>query len=178
VSPKNSNRSPLPDILAPGLDIVFCGINPGLHSAAVGHHFAHPSNRFWKALHQSGFTPYLLDPSRDRQLTRYGIGLTNLVARPSAAAKELSNQELIQGRKDLETKIQRLQPQVLAFLGLGAYRKAYQQPGSTVGPQPDSIGSSRIWLLPNPSGLNAHYNIQDLSDLFRQLRLSLESSQP
>jgi TDG/mug DNA glycosylase family protein len=144
-----------------------------MHSAAVGHHFAHPSNRFWKALHQSDFTPHLLAPSQDHQLPKYGLGLTNIVARPSASAQELTKQELLHGRKKLEAKIQQVQPQVLAFLGLGAYRKAFQQPKSTTGPQPQSLGASRVWLLPNPSGLNAHYSLQDLRDLFNQLRQSI-----
>lgn len=173
MSTSNADLRPLPDILQPGLDVIFCGINPGLHSAAVGHHFAHPSNRFWKVLHQSGFTPYRLDPSQDDQLPDYGLGLTNIVARPSASAKELAKQELIQGRKDLEIKIIHFQPEILAFLGLGAYRKAFQQPRSRVGPQPHSMGSSRIWLLPNPSGLNAHYSLQDLGNLFCQLKQTI-----
>jgi TDG/mug DNA glycosylase family protein len=155
------------------LNVVFCGINPGLYSAAVGHHFAHPSNRFWKVLHQSGFTPQQLEPSQDLQLPKHGLGLTNIVARPSASAKELSKEELIQGRDSLERKIQKYQPQVLGFLGLGAYRQAFQQPKSAIGLQAHLIGGSRVWLLPNPSGLNAHYTIQDLTDLFRHLRQSI-----
>lgn len=171
--PAKDDLSPLPDVLQPGLQVVFCGINPGLYSAAVGHHFAHPSNRFWKSLHQSGFTPHLLIPSQDHQLLNFGLGLTNIVARPSASAKELTKRELMAGREDLEHKIQRYHPEVLAFLGLGAYRNAFQRPGSTVGAQPQSLGKSRLWLLPNPSGLNAHYTFQDLAKLFLQLRHSL-----
>ena len=168
-----ADPSPLPDILAQNLKVVFCGINPGLHSASVGHHFAHPSNRFWRTLHLSGFTPHQLEPTQDRSLPQYGLGLTNIVERPSAAAAELSTGELIQGRTRLIEKIESFMPLFLAILGLGAYRKAFEQPHSKVGQQPQLLGRARVWLLPNPSGLNAHYSINDLSNLFQELRRSV-----
>jgi TDG/mug DNA glycosylase family protein len=176
VSNQLNNLSPLPDILQTNLNVVFCGINPGLHSAAVGHHFAHPSNRFWKALHRSGFTPHLLDPSQDGTLPRYGLGLTNIVQRPSASARELTRQDYTEGRARLWSKIERYRPRVLAVLGLGAYRKAFQRPDSTVGKQPERLGLSQVWLLPNPSGLNAHYSLEDLSGLFLNLRQSISEN--
>ena len=165
--------SALPDILAPNLRVVFCGINPGLYSAAVGHHFAHPSNRFWRVLHQSGFTPHRLDPSQDNTLPQFGLGLTNIVERPSPSASELSSSELTQGRIELLQKIELFRPQCLAVLGLGAYRKAFKLPRSKVGEQPQRLDQTRVWLLPNPSGLNAHYSIDDLANLFRDLRRSV-----
>jgi TDG/mug DNA glycosylase family protein len=162
--------------LAQNLKVVFCGINPGLHSASVGHHFAHPSNRFWRILHLSGFTPHQLEPAQDLSLPQYGLGLTNIVERPSAEAAELSTDELIQGRARLVEKIESFMPLFLAVLGLGAYRKAFELPHSKVGQQPQLLGRARVWLLPNPSGLNAHYSINDLSNLFQELRSSVTAN--
>lgn len=158
------------DVIAPGLRVLFCGINPGLYSGATGHHFARPGNRFWPTIHQSGFTPRLLSPAEERELLTLGYGVTNLVARTTAAADELSPDELLAGRKRLERKVKRYQPRVLAVLGIGAYRTAFQEPKATLGLQPKSIRGTAIWVLPNPSGLNAHYQLSALVEQFRKLR--------
>lgn len=158
------------DVIAPGLRVLFCGINPGLYSGATGHHFARPGNRFWPTLHQAGFTPRLLNPAEERELLTLGYGITNLVARTTATADELDLHELLAGRKRLERKVKRYQPGVLAILGIGAYRTAFQEPKATPGLQPRSIGETVIWVLPNPSGLNAHYQLSALVEQFRKLR--------
>jgi len=158
------------DVIAPGLHILFCGINPGLYSGATGHHFARPGNRFWPTLYQAGFTPQLLHPSEQHELLSLGYGITNLVPRTTATADEISADELLEGRKRLERKVKRYQPGVLALLGIGAYRMAFQEPKAALGLQPKSIGDTRIWILPNPSGLNAHYQLSDLVEYFLKLR--------
>lgn len=163
----------LHDVIAPGLRILFCGINPGLYSGATGRHFARPGNRFWPTLHQAGFTPRLFDPSQQQELLALGYGITNLVSRTTATADELTADELLQGRQRLERKVQRYQPRVLAVLGIGAYRTAFQEPKATLGLQSRSIGDTRIWILPNPSGLNAHYQLSDLAKEFLKLRESV-----
>lgn len=160
----------VPDVIAPGLKVLFCGINPGLYSGAVGHHFARPGNRFWPALHAAGFTPRLLSPFEERELLAYGYGITNIVARATASADDLSPHELIAGAQHLEEKVKHHQPRVLAVLGIGAYRIAFGRPQAGLGPQVESMGVSRLWVLPNPSGLNAHYQMEDLVRLFRELR--------
>jgi TDG/mug DNA glycosylase family protein len=164
----------LPDVIAPGLEVLFCGINPGLYTAAVGHHFARPGNRFWKALHAGGFTPRVLDPSEERLLLQYGCGITNVASRPSAAADELSREELIEGGRQLAEKVRRYHPRWLAVLGLGAYRTAFARPRATFGPQEETIGGARVWVLPNPSGLNASYRPEDFGRLFGELRQAAE----
>ena len=158
------------DVIAPDLAVLFCGINPGLYSGAVGHHFARPGNRFWPALHAGGFTPRLLTPYDERELLGLGLGITNLVNRTTARADELTAEELRRGAAALRRKVLRHRPRVLAVLGLSAYRIAFGRPGSGVGPQEQAIGSTRVWLLPNPSGLNAHYQLPDLAVLFDRLR--------
>jgi TDG/mug DNA glycosylase family protein len=158
------------DVIAPGLRILFCGINPGLYSGATGHHFARPGNRFWPTLYQAGFTPRLFHPSEQHELLPLGYGITNLVPRTTATADEISADELLEGRKRLERKVKRYQPGVLAVLGIGAYRMAFQEPKAALGLQPKSIGDTRIWILPNPSGLNAHYQLSDLVEYFLKLR--------
>jgi TDG/mug DNA glycosylase family protein len=160
----------LPDLLAPGLDVVFCGINPGLYSAKVGHHFARPGNRFWPTLFASGFTPRLFTGFDDHELPALGLGLTNIVARPSASADELTRAELIAGAKILMRKLRRFAPRYLAVVGFGAYRVAFARPRAVSGLQPETIGDTRIWLLPNPSGLNAHHQPRELARLFTALR--------
>ena len=157
------------DVIAPGLDVLFCGINPGLYSGAVGHHFARPGNRFWPALHESGFTPRLLTPYDERELLDLGLGITNLVNRATARADELDADELQRGAVALRRKVLRSRPRFLAILGVGAFRVAFG-PGDAVGQQRELIGSTRVWLLPNPSGLNAHYQLPDLARLFGHLR--------
>jgi double-stranded uracil-DNA glycosylase len=160
----------LRDVIAPGLRILFCGINPGLYSGATGHHFARPGNRFWPTLYQAGFTPRLFHPSEQQELLSLGYGITNLVPRTTATADELTSDELPEGRKRLERKIKRYQPRVLAVLGIGAYRMAVQEPKAALGLQPKSLGDTRIWVLPNPSGLNAHYQLSGLVEQFQKLR--------
>lgn len=158
------------DVIAPGLRVLFCGINPGLYSGATGHHFARPGNRFWPTLHLAGFTPRLLSPAEERELLTLGYGITNLVARTTATADGLSADELLAGRKRLESKVKRYQPRILAVLGIGAYRLAFQEPRATLGAQNKLIADTAIWVLPNPSGLNAHYQLADLVQQFRTLR--------
>jgi TDG/mug DNA glycosylase family protein len=160
----------VPDVLAPGLRVLFCGINPGLWSAAVGHHFARPGNRFWKALHLGGFTPRLLAADEEPELLRLGLGITNLVDRASAGAGELTPEELRAGAERLTAKVERAGPAVVAVLGVGAYRTAFARPKATVGPQSTPIAAARAWVLPNPSGLNAHYQLPDLAAAFATLR--------
>lgn len=163
----------LPDVIAPNLNVLFCGINPGLYTAAVGQHFGRPGNRFWPVLHRAGFTPRQLHPSEQRELLRYGCGITNLVARATAAADELTPDELLDGAKTLERKVKRYEPRVLAIVGVGAYRLAFNRPKAKLGLQDDTIGDTRIWVLPNPSGLNANYQADALAELFTELRRSL-----
>jgi TDG/mug DNA glycosylase family protein len=160
----------IPDVLAEGLDVVFVGINPGLWSGAVGHHFARPGNRFWKALHGAGFTERTLDPSEDPSLTEVGLGVTNLVNRTTATAAELSNDELRDGAHRLVGRLEPLQPRFVAVLGIGAYRTGFGRPKATLGPQDERIGGARVWVLPNPSGLNAHYQLDGLIEHFGKLR--------
>ncbi|MDP9343259.1 MAG: G/U mismatch-specific DNA glycosylase [Actinomycetota bacterium] len=160
----------VPDVAASGLDVLFVGINPGLYSAAVRHHFARPGNRFWKVLAGAGFTDRVLSPFEEGELPALGCGITNFVARATASAGELSAGELRAGARRLAGKTSRLGPAFVAFLGLGAYRTALDRPAATIGPQEESFGGSRAWLLPNPSGLNAHYQLPDLIEAFRELR--------
>ena len=162
------------DVIAPGLRVLFCGINPGLYSGATGHHFARPGNRFWPTLYQAGFTPRLLAPTEERELLASGYGITNLVARATATADELAPAELVAGRKRLEAKLKRYQPQVVALLGIGAYRTAFAQRAVTLGPQPERLANAVVWVLPNPSGLNAHYQLADLVQYFRSLRQAVK----
>ena len=160
----------LPDLLADGLSVVFCGINPGLWSAATGHHFARPGNRFWPALHASGFTPRVLAPAEQETLLDLGLGLTNVVARASARADELTPDELEAGGRALEEKIRRHRPGWLAVLGVTAYRSAFGDRRAQVGPQERVIGGTRVWVLPNPSGLNAHWTPAALAEELGRLR--------
>jgi TDG/mug DNA glycosylase family protein len=157
------------DVIAPDLDVLFVGINPGLWSGATGHHFARPGNRFWRAIHDAGLTPNLLSPDRQGELLRYDLGITNLVNRTTATAAELTADELRAGARSLVDKIARLRPQKVAFLGVSTYRVAFDQPKAVVGRQPDRIDGSEVWVLPNPSGLNAHYQLPDLARAYAQL---------
>jgi len=159
----------VPDIVAPHLNILFVGINPGLYSGAVGHHFARPGNRFWPALQRAGLTPRLFTPGEERELLKSGIGITNIVNRTTTAASELSKKELAAGGRRLAAKIKRLKPRVVAFLGIDAYRTAFGVRRVRVGPQPVAIDTAHIWVLPNPSGLNAHYQLNDFVLWFRRL---------
>jgi TDG/mug DNA glycosylase family protein len=161
----------VPDVTAIGLVVLFCGINPGLYSGAVGHHFARPGNRFWRALHAAGFTPRMLSPFEELDLLPLGLGITNLVDRATATAGRLSAGELRRGRPPLERKVRRLRPAFLAMLGITAYRTAFDRPTAVIGPQADHlVARTRVWVLPNPSGLNAHYRPADLAAAFRAFR--------
>jgi double-stranded uracil-DNA glycosylase len=160
----------IPDVIAPGLRVLFCGINPGLYSAATGHHFARPGNRFWPALHRSGFTDRQLDPAEQLSLLDAGLGITNLVDRASARAEELTKAELAAGGAVLAAKADRWRPHWIAILGVTAYRAAYRRPRATVGPQDELAGPARLWILPNPSGLNAAYQTDRLVEEFARLR--------
>lgn len=159
----------LPDLLAPGLRVVFCGINPGLYSAATGHHFARPGNRFWPVLHRAGFTPSQLAPAAQLSLLPLGLGITNVAVRATARADELTAEELRAGALSLAAKVRTLQPAWLAVLGVTAFRVAFDRPRATVGPQPAPIGATQVWVLPNPSGLNAHYSVEGLVTEFTRL---------
>jgi TDG/mug DNA glycosylase family protein len=154
--------------------VLFCGINPGLYSAATGHHFARPGNRFWPALHKAGLTRRLLHPSEKAELLQAGYGLTNLVARATASAEELTPAEFVAGRRRLAAKVRRYRPGTVAFLGVGAYRHAFRRPGAALGLQAEPFEGAAVWVLPSPSGLNANYQMPELVQLFR--RLWLQSS--
>lgn len=165
----------VPDVIGPGLGVLFCGINPSLYSAAVGHHFARPGNRFWPSLHAAGLTHRLLSPFEDRDLLAAGYGVTNLADRATATADHLTADELAHGGRRLLRKIRRYRPACVAFLGITAYRAAFSLPGAALGKQPAAVGESAVWVLPNPSGLNAHYQLADLARWFRRLRIYLPS---
>ncbi|WP_406639686.1 G/U mismatch-specific DNA glycosylase [Amycolatopsis sp. WGS_07] len=160
----------IPDVLAPNLNVLFCGINPGLYSGALGLHFARPGNRFWPALHASGFTPRQLDPSEQDQLLDLGLGITNVVARTTARADELTDDELREGGQILTAKVKKYRPRWLAVVGITAYRVAFGDRRAAVGPQDRTIGTTNVWLLPNPSGLNAHWTPKTLAEEFGRLR--------
>jgi double-stranded uracil-DNA glycosylase len=162
----------IPDVIGPGLAVLFVGINPGLYSAATGHHFARPGNRFWPALHQAGFTPRQLQPDEDGELLRWGLGITNLVERTTTAASELSVEELHQGGVALQEKVALREPRWVAIVGIGAYSTAFGRRQAALGPQTETMAGSRIWVLPNTSGLNAHYTPARFAEVFRELRLA------
>lgn len=168
----------VPDIIAPGLRVLFCGINPGLYTAAIGHHFGRPGNRFWPALHGAGFTPHQFRPWEEAHLLPLGIGITNLVARTTATAAEVSAAEFAEGGQRLTRLAADMAPRVIAFLGIGAYRLAFQRPKATLGLQPEGIGATALWVLPSPSGLNANHQLADLIELLRELREWVETSEP
>ena len=158
------------DVIAPNLDVLFCGINPGLYTAAIGHHFGRPGNRFWPTLHRAGFTPRQLSPFDEQELLRHGCGITNIVMRATNAADELTREELVEGGAMLAKKVRRYRPRYLAIVGIGAYRIAFDRPKAKLGLQEETLGATRIWVLPNPSGLNANYRPAELVELFRELR--------
>jgi TDG/mug DNA glycosylase family protein len=158
------------DVIAPGLRVLFCGINPGLYTAAIGHHFGRPGNRFWPTLFAAGITPRLFSPYDERELLPLGYGITNIVPRATARADELSPEELVRGGRKLRATVKRYQPRLLAVLGVTAYRGAFGQPRAALGRQPEPLGDTIVWVLPNPSGLNAHFQLADLAILFREVR--------
>ena len=161
----------VPDVISRGLRVLFCGINPGMMSAATGHHFAKPGNRFWPALHLSGFTPRQLQPAEQAELLTYRLGITNVVDRPSARADELTRAEYVAGGENLVKKVLHYQPEWLAVVGITAYRDAFGERTAKMGKQDRLIGDTRVWILPNPSGLNAHYTLPKLADAFAELEV-------
>jgi len=170
---KAAGGKTVPDVIASGLRVLFCGINPGLYSGAVGHHFARPGNRFWPTLYAAGFTDRLLSPAEERELLKRGCGITNLVERATAGAGELSVQELAEGGRRLEAKVTRYRPAFVAILGVEAYRRAFSQRQAAPGEQAETIAGAKVWVLPNPSGLNAHYQLEDLARIYRELRIEV-----
>ena len=165
----------IPDVLPPPgepFHVLFCGINPGLYSAATGWHFARPGNRFWPALHLSGFTDRLLRPAEQAELARYGLGITNIAPRATAQAAELTAEELRDGGARLVALVEARRPRFVAVAGITAYRTAFARPKAVIGPQPERLGSAHLWVLPNPSGLNAHKTALTLADDFRALRIA------
>lgn len=174
---ETARNATIPDVL-PAKDeafrVLFVGINPGLYSAATGHHFARPGNRFWPALHLSGFTDRLLKPAEQAELTKYGLGITNIVPRATAQAAELTQVELTEGAKHLQALTEIHQPRYVAIAGVTAYRTAFGNPKAMIGPQPDILGPARVWVLPNPSGLNASWQLPRLAAAFRDLREAVD----
>jgi TDG/mug DNA glycosylase family protein len=162
------------DVIGPRLKVLFCGINPSLYSAAVGHHFARPGNRFWPTLHAAGFTDKLFNAFEDSQLLERGYGITNVVERATASAAELRPEEYVEGGRRLEAKVRRYGPRVVAVLGVGAYRAAFGKKDASVGRQEERLGGALVWVLPNPSGLNAHYRLADLARVYREMRTSVD----
>ena len=160
----------VPDVIEKGLSVLFVGINPGLYSGAIHHHFGRPGNRFWPALHASGFTPRILSPFEERELLTYGLGMSNMVGRTTATAAELTTDELVAGAEVLAAKVTRFRPGFVAFLGITSFRAAFSRPKAVMGLQPEPFAGSRAWVLPNPSGLNAHHQAPDLARLFGDLR--------
>jgi TDG/mug DNA glycosylase family protein len=165
----------VPDVIAPDLRLVLCGINPGLWSGATGHHFARPGNRFWRTLHAAGLTDRVLEPWDERALLDTGIGITNLVMRTTATAAELERDELRAGARRLQELAERFRPRVVACLGVSAYRVAFDRKKATIGRQSERLGPSILWVLPNPSGLNAHYQLPELARVFGELRADLDA---
>jgi len=165
----------IPDVIAPDLDVLFCGINPGLYSGALGLHFARPGNRFWPALYRGGFTPRLFDPSEQDELPGLGLGITNVVARTTARADELSSDEFREGGRLLTARVAEYRPRWLAVVGITAFRTAFGRPKAKIGPQDGEIGGARVWVLPNPSGLNAHWTPAALGDEFGRFRAEAHS---
>jgi len=169
-------RKRVPDVIAPNLTVLFCGINPGLYSAAVGHHFAGPGNLFWSTLFATGFTSRLFTAFEESELLGLGYGITNLVTRPSASAEDVEKDELRRGVRALRRKVLEYQPRFVAVLGLVAFRLGFESSKAVVGPQPDPIGSTQVWLLPNPSGLNAFHQPAILNQMFSEFRTAVVAS--
>lgn len=166
----------VPDVIAPGLVVLFSGINPGLYSGATGHHFARPGNRFWPLLHAAGFTPRVFTPFEEHRLLDLGYGITNIVNRTTASARDVSTEELKDGARALIEKVEAFHPRFLAVLGIGAYRTAFSRSDVSVGSQPERIDDTVVWVLPNPSGANAHYQFPDLLAVFSEFRAEVAKS--
>ena len=173
---QNAFGRSIADLIRPDLRVLFCGINPGLYSGATGLHFARPGNRFWKALHAAGFSDRILAPWENSELLDAGYGVTNLVMRTTATAAELEDDEYRVGRRALMRKIRKYSPKWIAILGLGAYRTGFDKPEAKIGRQVERIGSTGIWVLPNPSGLNANYQLPQLTEMFRKLRIAASAA--
>lgn len=161
------------DIIAPHLQVLFCGINPGQSSAHTGFHFAHPGNRFWKVIHLAGFTHEQLKPEQEQRLLETGCGITMLVERPTVQATELAGDELRDGGSRLQEKVLRYQPRALAVLGKDAFQRAFRQRKVEWGEQPQTLGATRLWVLPNPSGLN-RASLEEMAAAYRQLYEGLQ----
>ncbi len=170
--------SGLGPLTRPGLDVLFVGINPSLRSAEVGHHFARPGNRFWPTLHAAGFTPRRLQPHEDAELLDLGIGVTNIASRPTRAADELAREELVAGARELDALVRADRPRLVAVVGLTAYRTAFARPKAVMGLQAETIGGRPVWVLPNPSGLNAHYKPADFARVYAEARAYLDALPP
>lgn len=166
----------IPDLIGPDLRVLFCGINPGLYSGATARHFARPGNRFWPTLHRSGFTDRLLTPWDADAMLQAGLGVTNLVNRTTATAAELEPGEVRAGGVRLVATAERQRPAFVAILGVTAYRTAFGRPRAAIGPQDERIGPSSLWVLPNPSGLNAHYQLPQLAEVFAEFRRAVETA--
>jgi double-stranded uracil-DNA glycosylase len=160
------------DVIAPGLAILFVGINPGLWSGVTGFHFANPANRFWRAIHAAGLVDRVLDPSEQHELLHSGIGIVNLVPRTTASAAELRRDELREGGRALVRKVERYRPRTVAFLGISTYKVAFDASAIDVGLQPERLADARVWVLPNPSGLNASWSLPRLAEAYGALRTS------
>ncbi len=165
----------IPDLVEHGLKVLFVGINPGLYSGATGHHFAYPGNRFWPALELAGITPRRLDPAEEAELPRLGYGITGMVRRATATAQELTAEEYRAGARRLEETVRTYRPRLVCFLGLGAYRTGFQRPKAVLGLQSEQIEGTPVWLLPNPSGLNAHFSLEDFGRLLGEVRIAAET---
>lgn len=168
----------VPDLVAPGIGVLLCGINPSLESGYRGLHFATPGNRLWPTLHAAGWTPRRLDPSETDEVLAAGLGITNLVRRATARADELTDEELRAGLSDVAALAERWQPLWVAFLGMSAYRVATGRRRAAVGPQEDRLGGAPVWLLPNPSGLNASWQLPRLAEAYAELRVAAAAGPP
>lgn len=164
----------VPDLIAPGLKVLLVGINPGLYSGATGYHFARPGNRFWPALHLAGITPRRFDPAEEQELLKLGYGITAMVRRATATAQELKREEYREGARQLEEKVRKFQPKLVCFLGIGAYRIGFSRPKAQLGPQEETIAGVPVWVLPNPSGLNAHFTVDDFGRMLAEVREAAE----
>ena len=175
---QDAKDAAIPDVIMPGLRVLFCGINPGLYSGATGRHFARPGNRFWPALYRAGFTDRLLTPWDADAMLAAGLGITNLVNRTTATAAELDDAEVRTGGARLIRTAERYQPRFVAVLGVTTYRIAFSRPKANVGRQDERIGPATAWVLPNPSGLNAHYQLPQLAAVFETLRRAVDAVSP
>ena len=164
-----SKNGTVPDVIADRLRVLFCGINPSLYSAAIGHHFARPGNRFWPTLHISGLTPNRLAPDDEPEMLRLGFGITNLVARATGAADELTRAELALGGEALERLVRSRRPERVAFVGITAYRTAFRRPHARFGLQQQTLGNAQLWILPNPSGRNQSFSVEPFRELARSI---------